>query len=239
MASDPRTSDSAMPDSSPDSSLDTSKSIDSASSPSSSRLPFEPGRRKKGSGTKESAAPGEDPKGKSPNADSPSGTRRSKGSAGKGSVDESPSSGRVSEKLAAIRELENKRNQRGRKPGGTSSRPASLDQSRIPDAVGKRMIRRIAVFSGVPSMLGVTTFFAAYFVITHHLADLPNVAVLLTSLGFFGLGVLGVSYGVLSSSWDESRDGSLLGADEFRLNARRMIEGWKSLNAAQKQTAKK
>ena len=60
------------------------------------------------------------------------------------------------------------------------------------------------------------------------LIELPPIAVLLVSLGFFGLGVLGLSYGALSTSWEEGPDqGSLLGIDEFKLNFGRMRQAWK------------
>jgi len=49
-----------------------------------------------------------------------------------------------------------------------------------------------------------------YLVINHGWLKVPNVAVVLLSMGFFGLGVLGLSYGVLSASWDEEILGSKL-----------------------------
>lgn len=98
----------------------------------------------------------------------------------------------------------------------------------IPDAVSRRMVRRMALFCGVPSALGMSTFFVSYFVVTHDLVALPNVAVVLISMGFFGLGVLGLSYGVLSASWDEAVAGSALGWSEFTTNLGRMTEAWRS-----------
>ncbi|MEL6937157.1 MAG: photosystem II biosynthesis protein, partial [Cyanobacteria bacterium J06607_17] len=40
-----------------------------------------------------------------------------------------------------------------------------------------------------------------------------------------GLGVLGLSYGVLSASWQEDEAGSLLGLTEFSINFRRLVQG--------------
>jgi len=48
------------------------------------------------------------------------------------------------------------------------------------------------------------------------------------SMGFFGLGVLGLSYGVLSASWDEEIPGSKLGWREFTTNWGRMTSAWRS-----------
>jgi hypothetical protein len=47
-------------------------------------------------------------------------------------------------------------------------------------------------------------------------------------MGFFGLGVLGLTYGVLSASWDEEHPGSTLGWAEFTTNFGRMRETWRS-----------
>jgi hypothetical protein len=114
--------------------------------------------------------------------------------------------------------------------GGGGDRPSqsSATSMAIPDVVSRRMVRRMALFCGIPSALGISTFFISYFVVTHDLAALPNVAVVLISMGFFGLGVLGLSYGVLSASWDENAGGSALGWSEFTTNLGRMTEAWRS-----------
>ncbi|MBF2076498.1 MAG: PAM68 family protein [Synechococcales cyanobacterium C42_A2020_086] len=97
----------------------------------------------------------------------------------------------------------------------------------IPEAVSRRMVRRIALFCGIPTALGMSTFLVSYWVVSHDWLQLPTYAVLLVSLGWFGLGVLGVSYGVLSASWDEET-GSWLGLSEFATNWGRMTEAWRS-----------
>ncbi len=110
---------------------------------------------------------------------------------------------------------------------------ASLEETRIPDVVSQRMVRRMAIFSGVPSFLGMFTFIAAYFLISQNIyPDLPNYAVVATSLLFLGLGVVGLSYGLLSASWDERSEGSLLGFEQFPDNFGRMQEAWKGARKA-------
>jgi len=84
----------------------------------------------------------------------------------------------------------------------------------------------MALYCGLPTALGISSFVVSYFAVSSGV-ELPNTAVLLVSLGFFGLGVLGLSYGVLSASWDEGRPGGVLGFDEFRTNFRRMTSAWK------------
>lgn len=101
------------------------------------------------------------------------------------------------------------------------------DLSTIPEVVSKRMIRRMLAFCGVPTALGLSSFVISYFIVINEIMELPSIAVLLVSLGFFGLGVLGLSYGILSTSWDEDRVGSLLGGEEFSTNLGRMVQAWK------------
>ncbi len=99
--------------------------------------------------------------------------------------------------------------------------------SQIPDVVSKRMLRRMAAFSGLPTGLGIATFPLCYLLITQAGLELPNVAVVLVSMGLFGLGVAGLSYGVLSASWDEAQPGTRLGWQEFKLNFGRMTSSWR------------
>lgn len=110
----------------------------------------------------------------------------------------------------------------------SGGRTATLAQSAIPDAVSKRMVKRMALYCGIPTALGMSTFIVSYLLVSQDLVKLPTIAVLLVSLGFFGLGVLGLSYGVLSTSWDEHRVGSWLGWSEFKTNFGRMTQAWRS-----------
>ena len=108
------------------------------------------------------------------------------------------------------------------------NRQGNADLSAIPDAVSKRMIRRMALFSGIPTALGISSFVVSYYIVINEIFELPTIAVLLVSLGFFGLGVVGLSYGILSTSWDENRVGSMVGGEEFALNLGRMVQAWKA-----------
>ncbi len=83
----------------------------------------------------------------------------------------------------------------------------------------------MGVFAGVPTFLGMASFVVSYVLLTRHIAEFPNVVVLFVSLGFFGLGTLGLSYGVLSASWQEEEEGSLLGISEFKVNFKRLVAG--------------
>jgi hypothetical protein len=104
--------------------------------------------------------------------------------------------------------------------------PKASPKGAVPEVVSRRMVRRMAAFSGIPSLLGMLTFVVSYLIVSNHLFKLPNTAVLLVSLGFFGLGVLGLSYGVFSASWEEAREGTWLGWGEFKLNIGRTVTSW-------------
>ncbi len=102
------------------------------------------------------------------------------------------------------------------------------DSQDIPDEVNRRIIRRAALFCGIPTGLGITTFFVSYILVSRHIVDLPTSAVVLLSMLFLGIGVLGLSYGAISASWDEGRIGSWWGGDEFKKNFGHLKEAWKS-----------
>lgn len=112
---------------------------------------------------------------------------------------------------------------------------ANANLSAIPTSVSKRMIRRMAIFCGVPTALGISSFLVSYWVVSHHWLKLPTPLVLMVSTGLFGMGVLGLSYGILSASWDEDRVGTWLGWEDFTLNFGRMTSAWGS---AKKKAAK-
>ena len=100
----------------------------------------------------------------------------------------------------------------------------------IPDVVANRMARRIAVASGIPSVLGMGVFVASYLLVSRHILDIPPGVTLLASGGLFLLGVLGLSYGVLSSSW-ETEPGSLLGAEQIGLNIGRLRQSLRAMRS--------
>ena len=112
-----------------------------------------------------------------------------------------------------------------------SSRPNS-NLSAIPDVVSKRMGQRMAIFCGIPSILGMSSLLVFYWIKANDIVELPPYLAFAVSFGFLGLGVLGLSYGLFSASWDEDRAGSALGGDEFKLNFGRTRDAWKASKKA-------
>ena len=109
----------------------------------------------------------------------------------------------------------------GNKSAKTSS--ASVRKEAIPRYVADRMARRVAVFTGLPTIAGMGVFVGSYLLITQGVADIAPGLTLATSGGFFLLGLVGLSFGVLSSSW-EPNPGSVLGFENLRPNIQRMRE---------------
>ncbi len=105
--------------------------------------------------------------------------------------------------------------------------PFTKEEMAIPQVVSQRMVRRVAWLCGVPSILGILTLVVSYLLIIYADIKLPPLLVLLVNMGLFGLGVLGITYGVLSASWEEERVGSLVGWSEFTTNFGRMVAGWR------------
>lgn len=85
----------------------------------------------------------------------------------------------------------------------------------------------MVLLSGTPLLLALLTFVLSYFIIINELFTLPNQVVLLVSIGFFALSVIGLSYGIFSASWDENKKGSLLGWQEVKTNFQRIREARK------------
>ncbi|MDJ0574647.1 MAG: PAM68 family protein [Xenococcaceae cyanobacterium MO_234.B1] len=112
------------------------------------------------------------------------------------------------------------------KSSKTKKSDASL--SAIPKAVSNRMLRRMGFFSGIPTALGISSFFIFYWLFSRHLLDFPPYLVLFVSAGLFGLGVLGLSYSIFSASWDENRPGGIIGFSEFKVNFARTVSAWRN-----------
>jgi len=118
---------------------------------------------------------------------------------------------------------------------GPSARPAakatrSAAKQAIPDAVANRMARRIAIASGIPSLLGMGVFVLSYWLVSRQIMDVPTGVTLVASGGFFLLGVLGLSYGVLSASW-EPEPGSLFGGEQIGVNISRLRQSIKAMRS--------
>ena len=99
--------------------------------------------------------------------------------------------------------------------------------SGIPKYVANRMARRIAITTGIPTLSGMGVFIGSYFLISKGIAEISPTVTLVSSAMCFLFGLLGLSYGILSASWDPS-PGSFLGIENIKPNINRMKDAFKS-----------
>ena len=111
------------------------------------------------------------------------------------------------------------------------SEPSPSVNQPIPKDVANRMARRVAIATGLPSLMGMGVFIGSYVLGSRGILDIPPGITLVTSGLFFLLGLVGLSYGVLSASW-EPQPGTLLGIEHIKPNLQRL----RSSIRAQKQS---
>ena len=98
--------------------------------------------------------------------------------------------------------------------------------SGIPKYVADRMARRIFFTTGIPTILGMSVFVISYIIVTRNIAEIAPSATIAISALFFLLGLAGLSYGILSASWDKE-PGSILGIENIPLNIKRAKAAFK------------
>ena len=96
----------------------------------------------------------------------------------------------------------------------------------IPKYVADRMARRIFFTAGIPTMLGMSVFIVSYFIVTRNIAEIPPSSTIAISALFFLLGLAGLSFGILSASWDKE-PGSFFGIENIPMNIQRAKAAFK------------
>ena len=91
------------------------------------------------------------------------------------------------------------------------------------------------MFTGLPSLAGMGVFVGSYVVVTRGIADIAPGLTLAGSGLFFLLGLVGLSVGVLTASWDPE-PGSLLGFENFKPNVQRMRESIRAQKQQQRES---
>jgi len=71
-------------------------------------------------------------------------------------------------------------------------------------------------------------FIVSYILVSKGIADIPPGLTLFGSAACFLLGLLGLSYGILSASWEDS-PGSILGLENIRPNISRMRSAFQQI----------
>jgi len=108
----------------------------------------------------------------------------------------------------------------------TSNNPNTNVSKGIPKYVADRMARRIFFTAGIPTILGMSVFVISYFIVTKNIAEIPPSSTIAISALFFLIGLAGLSFGILSASWDKE-PGSLLGIENIPLNIQRAKAAFK------------
>jgi len=107
------------------------------------------------------------------------------------------------------------------------SSKSTSKKSGIPSYVANRMARRIAFTTGIPTLSGMGVFIGSYFLISKGIAEISPTITLVSSALCFLIGLLGLSYGILSASWDFNQ-GSLLGYENIKPNINRIKDAFKT-----------
>ncbi|CAI7796513.1 unnamed protein product [Closterium sp. NIES-54] len=144
-----------------------------------------------------------------------------------------PGSSYICRRAVSVRALAQSPKGFGTKPVKPASPPKPVEQVKeepvvktvrediddeVPEVVTNRILKRLAFTVGVPLFIGLSFFPLFYYLKVIQKVDVPDWLPLLTSLFTFGGSGLGISYGVISTSWDPLREGSLLGWTEFKAN---------------------
>ena len=103
---------------------------------------------------------------------------------------------------------------------------SKVQSNGIPKYVADRMAKRIFFTAGIPTLLGMSVFVISYIIVTRKIAEIPPSSTIAISALFFLLGLGGLSYGILSASWDIA-PGSFLGLENIPLNIQRAKAAFK------------
>jgi hypothetical protein len=119
----------------------------------------------------------------------------------------------------ATKTTEREKNEENARKAEERKKFQSAQKKAVPQIVTDRMLSRVVRFSGIPMVLGFTTGPTYYYFAKINTQEwLEPWMFFAASTATFGLAFLGITYGVLSASWDPSREGSALGVDEFKMN---------------------
>ena len=104
--------------------------------------------------------------------------------------------------------------------------PPRQSPTAIPKYVADRMARRIFFTAGIPTIMGMSVFVVSYIIVTRNIAEIPPSSTIAISALFFLLGLAGLSFGILSASWDKE-PGSFFGIENIPMNIQRAKAAFK------------
>lgn len=95
----------------------------------------------------------------------------------------------------------------------------------IPEKVAQRMGKRMLPFVGIPIFGTMGSFVGFWYMATYRDMEYQPALVAATSIALLVVGLLGITYSIMSSSWDPDREGSFLGTEEFATNLENIKTG--------------
>lgn len=97
----------------------------------------------------------------------------------------------------------------------------------IPEQVAQRMGKRMLPFVGIPLFGVMATFITFWYLATYKNYEFQPALVAFSTIAVLGAGLLGITYSVMSASWDVEEEGSALGVEEFKTNLGSIRDGLK------------
>jgi len=97
----------------------------------------------------------------------------------------------------------------------------------IPEKVAMRMGSRMIPFVGIPLFGGMGAFIAFWYFATYRGVEFQPVVVAGTTISLLAVSLAGITYSLMSSSWDPDDDGTGIGIDEFKNNVGNIKAGLK------------
>eukprot|EP00814_Leptocylindrus_danicus_P004986 CAMPEP_0116027696 /NCGR_PEP_ID=MMETSP0321-20121206/14831_1 /TAXON_ID=163516 /ORGANISM="Leptocylindrus danicus var. danicus, Strain B650" /LENGTH=270 /DNA_ID=CAMNT_0003501197 /DNA_START=284 /DNA_END=1093 /DNA_ORIENTATION=- len=95
----------------------------------------------------------------------------------------------------------------------------------IPEKVAMRMGKRMLPFVGFPLFGVLGTFVAFWYLRVYKDMVFETSLVAVCTIAVLVISLLGITYSVMSASWDEDSEGSLLGIEEFQKNLGNIKDG--------------
>lgn len=87
-----------------------------------------------------------------------------------------------------------------------------------PQVVVDRMFKRMVWCAGIPVFVGLIFYPLFYYLKVSMELEVPMWLVYMFQYIMFGGGLLGITYGIMSTSWDPTREGGVWGWTEFQAN---------------------
>lgn len=95
----------------------------------------------------------------------------------------------------------------------------------IPELVSNRMLQRMIPFFLLPVVAGIGAFVYFFVLAKRYETGFEPGMVALVTQAPFGLSLFGITYAILSASWDPEIEGSALGLTEIKQNLGSILEG--------------